>query len=79
MDLNVAIGMTTGLAFSMLCCTLIVCIKLDAILRQLRQAEKPADRWKCAFIRERRSSARLLKRLRELDPEGASVYESKVR
>lgn len=35
MDLNVAVGMTTGLAFSMLCCTLIVCIKLNAILRRL--------------------------------------------
>ena len=35
MDLSMAIGMTTGLAFSMLCCTLIVCIKLNAILRRL--------------------------------------------
>lgn len=52
MDLNVAMGMTTGLAFSMLCCTLIVCIKLNAILRRLdldatmrrlEKAEQPGD------------------------------------
>lgn len=52
MDLNIAIGMTTGLAFSMLCCTLIVCVKLDAILRRLdldatirrlEKTEQPAD------------------------------------
>ena len=35
MDLSMALGMTTGLAFSMLCCTLIVCTKLSAILRRL--------------------------------------------
>lgn len=35
MDLNIAVGMTTGLAFSMLCCTRLVCVKLDAILRRL--------------------------------------------
>lgn len=52
MDLNIAVGMTTGLAFSMLCCTLIVCVKLDAILRRLdldatirrlEKAKQPAD------------------------------------
>mgnify|MGYP007005321961 CR=1 FL=1 len=43
MDLNIAIGMTTGLAFSMLCCTLIVCVKLEAILRQLRRIACLAD------------------------------------
>lgn len=43
MDLSMAIGMSTGLAFSMLCCTAIVCIKLDAILRQLRRTTRPED------------------------------------
>ena len=75
----VSIGIVTGLALSMLCCTWIVCIKLDAIARKLDQSGRQAGKWKAAFKRERRSSARLLKRLRELDPEGASVYESKVR
>lgn len=52
MDMSMAIGMTTGLAFSMLCCTLIVCTKLNAILRRLdldatirrlEKAERPGD------------------------------------
>lgn len=52
MDLNIAIGMTTGLVFSMLCCTLLVCVKLDAILRRLdldaavrrlEKADQPGD------------------------------------
>lgn len=43
MELSVAIGMLTGVAFSMLCCTSIVCVKLDAILRQLRRTTRPED------------------------------------
>lgn len=38
-----AIGIATGLALSMLCCTWIVCIKLDAIARKLDQSKQPAD------------------------------------